>query len=185
MFFISRGVIPDFIPCDAGGSDEICLRREVRLAEMLGGAVSFCSTPGEGSTFTLTIAASPAATPRPVERESDDLLTGLKVLVVEDNPINQMLLEKFLTDMNCQVVTLENGLEAVRHLDADRGFDVILMDVNMPEMDGYQATRRIRDAEITVPVIGVSAGRNFIYTHYQNKNFSLGASRREMSLSAT
>ena len=57
-----------------------------KLAEMLGGAVSFTSAPGEGSTFTLTIAARAAAAPDAVDTQADDLLAGLKVLVVEDNP---------------------------------------------------------------------------------------------------
>jgi CheY-like chemotaxis protein len=128
------------------------------LASMMQGEITVASTVGEGSTFTLTLClpiqgdpVSPAVAVIPVApestrsdapRRSADAI-GPHVLVVEDHPVNQKLVGVLLGRMGCQVEFCENGQLAVDRVQQQR-FDMILMDVNMPVMDGLTATRQIR-----------------------------------------
>ena len=119
------------------------------LAETMGGALSATSTPGVGSTFTLTLplargSLAPAVAERPLVIEQPE--QGLRVWVAEDHPTNQKVVRMFLEPHGIEVVVAENGQIA---LDLWRvgGFDAVLMDMQMPVMDGVAAVERIRAIE--------------------------------------
>jgi len=140
-----------------------------RLTEMLGGDISVDSEPGVGSTFTLTIAAGDlgnahwihglteatyTAAPEPSSR-TETTLRG-RILLVEDGRDNQRLIMTHLRRAGADVELAENGKTAVEMIQS-RPFDLILMDMQMPEMDGYEATRKLRKMGCKMPVIALTA----------------------------
>ncbi len=119
-----------------------------RLAELMGGEIGFRSTPGAGSTFFFTarlgpaVAAAVPARSEPVPRMS----SGLFVLVADDSRVNQKVVVGMLERLGCHAEVVSNGVAAVEAV-ARRQYALVLMDCQMPGMDGYEATRQIRKSE--------------------------------------
>lgn len=134
-----------------------------RMANMMGGDITVESTLGQGSVFTLSMesevvewAAAPEAEVIEAVIEGGD---HLNVLVVEDHPVNRMILEAWMSSAGHAITAAENGQIAV-DVAAGQRFDLIIMDVNMPVMDGLTATRLIREgdgANRDTPVVVLSA----------------------------
>jgi len=145
-----------------------------RLVDMMGGRIQVRSEPGQGSVFEVWLPLSPMFThhvggtpgalalPRPGNASLAPRLQGVRVLVAEDHPVNQLVLQQLLdAEGAVQHIVGHGGLatEAVaRSLEpGQQPFDVLLCDIEMPVMDGYEATRRIRALQADLPIIGLTA----------------------------
>ena len=134
-----------------------------RMANIMGGDITVSSRLGHGSTFTLTLEGEVVEWDTPkVVADADMVETGgdhLNVLIVEDHPVNRMILEAWMGGAGHRTTTAEHGEEALRRV-AQQGFDLIIMDVNMPVMDGLTATQKIREGQTentNTPIVVLSA----------------------------
>ncbi|GGH08793.1 hypothetical protein GCM10007352_13980 [Mucilaginibacter phyllosphaerae] len=140
-----------------------------KLVEMQGGRVSVKSMPGKGSVFSFTMAfkkegsndTQDKKTEISLVKHTDDLQQGenKRVLVVEDNPINSLLVTKVLKKQGYETDLAENGKVAIEKYEVN-DYDIILMDLQMPEMDGYETTihiRKLAGYKKNIPIIAMTA----------------------------
>lgn len=139
-----------------------------QLSKLMGGDAGMASPgilnelseqPGSDFWFTILIKRGievKTQNRKQVHKSNYYFTTAPRILVAEDNPINQLLMKKVLDSMNCRIEIVDNGQLALEALEKN-SFEVILMDIQMPVMDGYQAVKKIREANNPIPVIGVSA----------------------------
>ena len=133
-----------------------------QLIEMMGGNIGFTSIEGIGSTFHFTLPMRVANTSQNLnllEKDEDKIKIDKLILLVEDDRVNQIVMTKMLALEGATVVIANNGLEAIEKSD-EMKYDLILMDIQMPEMDGIEATRYIRNKSLhnmNSPVIALTA----------------------------
>jgi PAS domain S-box-containing protein len=131
-----------------------------QLVEQQGGKVEVYTKVGEGSSFSFRLKFKKSMEEVPfniVNDESEPEIVGLRVLVVEDIPLNQLLMKTLLDDFEFEHEIAENGRLAIQIL-SEKTFDIILMDLQMPEMNGFEATKYIRNImKLTLPIIALTA----------------------------
>lgn len=129
-----------------------------KLVTLFGGQIHLESELGKGTSFTFCIGfeKAPEITQEQVFEQVFPELTALKILIVEDNKINQLVTQKIMDKHQIQCDMVADGFDALKILET-RTYDAILMDINMPGMNGYQTTERLRAMGIKTPVIALTA----------------------------
>ena len=138
-----------------------------RIVEVMQGTIQVSSKPGEGSCFNVRLPYLPAAAvvellegDKVSSGEATSLrLAGIRILVAEDNEINQIVIRENLSDEGAEIVVVGDGLAAVNRVIADgaEAFDIVLMDIQMPVMGGYEATSNLLAMAPDLPIIGQTA----------------------------
>ncbi len=130
-----------------------------QLVELMGGTVGFSSAQGKGSRFTvkLPVACSDEAPQASTWQELPRPSHSTRVLVAEDNPTNQVVAFGMLHKLGYETVSLANDGVQACEMALGNGYDLILMDCQMPELDGYEATRRLRGAGCTAKIVALTA----------------------------
>ena len=138
-----------------------------KLVELMGGKIFVTSELGVGSTFTFSLplkeiqeekmAQSPKTSV--LDHYTPELRSHCRILIAEDNPINQEVVLRLLAKAGYRSHAVVNGLEAIKAIRSSDGeeFDLILMDCQMPEMDGYQATEELRKSGVKIPIVALTA----------------------------
>lgn len=150
-----------------------------KLVELKGGELNVSSVPTKGSTFSFTNWYTLASMPndvKPAKASVKDLqpFNNVRVLVAEDNLVNQFMLSKILKDWKIEIEMVDNGRKAIDKI-LENDYSLVLMDTHMPEMDGYQATRYIRnelpETKRNIPIISLSAAS---FDHEQEEALASG-----------
>lgn len=139
-----------------------------KLVELQGGSISLKSTKGEGSAFFVELpfkskdkADEKRSGIDQNDKELPNSLKGTKVLLVEDNAINQKVMVRFLEKWDIEAIIAENGVQALDKMQKNSSISLVLMDLQMPEMDGYEATQKIREMDnkykSSTPIIALTA----------------------------
>ena len=176
-----EAIFEAFVQADAGtaarfGGTGLGLPISARLAALMGGRLSLDSRPGQGACFTLTLPLVPgdacecATAPAPVPPVPVPITRGdkdrprLRVLVAEDHDVNQLLIAGMLRHLGCEVAIAPDGAAALDAVAAARAggrpYDILLMDMQMPVMDGPEAARRLRAGGVTaaeLPIVALTA----------------------------
>ena len=130
------------------------------LVEKMGGTIEFTSQEGVGSQFVIRIPfkIDEEHKNERVKESASASIEGLSVLLVEDNELNMEIARFIIENEGARVTCATNGKEAVDiYKNAPESFDIILMDIMLPEMDGYEATRMIREMDLNVPIVAMTA----------------------------
>ena len=142
------------------GGSGLGLNISNKLLQLMNSQIAVESDIGKGSrfSFTLTLLTANQHTPLPVDKPAPVLeFSKTHVLLAEDNDINVEVIQAMLAATNLQITRVKDGNQAI-HAFADKGFDIILMDIQMPEMDGYEATRVLRQQMgVTHPIVALTA----------------------------
>jgi len=146
-----------------------------KLVDLMQGDIKVISEPEKGSKFIVTLKLPKGSAANVQAKEEDDgkdiVLGKLQVLLAEDNELNQILAKRVLNNFGCEVVIAENGMIALEKL-RENDFNIILMDIMMPEMDGIEATKIIRkdfpEPKKNIPILAMTA---FIFTESSDNKY--------------
>lgn len=147
-----------------------------RLLALMNSKLELESEPGKGSVFSFTIRLKQTSTSKAqhagTKMQTTDL-SGMRILIAEDNVINMLIAKKIMADWNVTLTTAENGLKALQSLETDANYNIILLDLEMPEMDGYTAVREINKLYPGIPVLAFTAALidQDMYSDLKNTGF--------------
>jgi CheY-like chemotaxis protein len=146
-----------------------------RLLSLMGSKLELESEPGKGSKFSFTVTLKQTTTARQqtIAKPQNADLSGMRILIAEDNLINMLIAKKIMADWNVSLTTAENGLKALESLRSDANYNIILLDLEMPEMDGYTAVREINKLYPGIPVLAFTAALidQEMYSDLKNTGF--------------